>query len=138
MTTTRTILVVDDDPALREGLEAVLQKRGYRTLGAGDGIVAQELIRSRRPDLVVLDMMMPRCGGFVVLENFCRKPEAPPFIMITANEEQRLKSHAEQAGVVDYIHKPFSIERLLAGIRKGLQEAGPRPARSKKPAPSDS
>src|SRR5438552_2805369 len=101
MTQARTILVVDDDPALREGLEAVLQKRGFRTLGAGDGLVAQELIRAHRPDLVVLDMMMPRCGGLLVLENLGGQPEAPPFVMITANEEQHLKAHAEQAGVVD-------------------------------------
>ena len=126
MTEARTILVVDDDPALREGLEAVLQKRGFRTLGAEDGLVAGELIRAHRPDLVVLDMMMPRCGGFLVLENFRRQPEAPPFIMITANEEERLKAHAENAGVVDYIRKPFSIDRLLAGIHKGLRESAPR------------
>lgn len=120
MAEARTILVVDDDQDLREGLEAVLRKHGYRTLGAEDGREARELIDGQRLDLVVLDMMMPHWGGFAVLEHFRGRADAPPFIMITANQGRKHKTYAEQVGVIDYIHKPFPLERLLQSVGKAL------------------
>jgi len=117
----KTILVVDDDHELRAGVQAVLQKHGYRTLGADDGMEAQKLINGERPDLVILDMMMPRWGGFLVLEHFQDKKDAPPFIMITGNDGKKHKQYAEQIGVVDYIHKPFPMDRLLEGVEKALK-----------------
>lgn len=113
-----TILVVDDDAELREGLTAVLGQRGYRTLSADDGREATRLIDEHRPDLVILDMMMPHSGGLAVLEQFNGKPHAPRFIMITANDGLKHRGHAEQLGVVDYIKKPFTMERLLEGVGK--------------------
>ena len=125
MTESRTILVVDDDHELRAGLKAVLQKRGFRTLEADDGWAAKQLISGQRPDLVILDMMMPRWGGFAVLEHFQDHADAPPFIMITGNEGEGHKAYAEKIGAADYIHKPFSMDRLMDGVDKILGEAAP-------------
>jgi DNA-binding response OmpR family regulator len=125
VTEARTILVVDDDHELRAGLETVLRKRGYRTLSAEDGQEARDLIDRQRLDLVILDMMMPHWGGFAVLEHFQGKPDAPPFIMITANQGEKHKTYAEKVGVIDYIHKPFPMERLLEGVDRALRTPAP-------------
>ena len=118
----KTVLLVDDDRELSDGLRAVLEKRGYRVIQAVNGIQAKEGVARHRPDLVILDMMMPRMGGFPVLEHFWGKDEAPPIIMITANEGSRHKAYAEYLGVVDYIRKPFAMERLLESVEKCLGE----------------
>lgn len=119
----KTILIVDDDQDLRAGLKAALTQKGYLTLEAEDGADARDLIDGNRPDLVILDMMMPRWGGFAVLEHFQDNPEAPPFIMITANDGQKHRAYAEKIGVADFIRKPFSLERLLEGVEKCLPPA---------------
>src|SRR6476659_627889 len=116
MTTAKTILVVDDDPMLRAGLQTMLQQRGYQTLEAEDGLDAREVIDGQRPDLVILDMMMPRWGGFAVLEHFRSKPDAPPFIMITGHEGEKHKAYARQVGAIDYFRKPFSFDSLIGRI----------------------
>ena len=120
MADSKTILVVDDDLELSDGLRAVLEKKGYRVLQARDGQQGKQLVYQHRPDLVILDMMMPRMGGYPVLEHFKGKTDAPPIIMITANEGSRHKAYAEYLGVVDYIRKPFAMERLLEAVEKGL------------------
>ena len=74
-------------------------------------------------------MMMPRMGGYPVLEHFRGKTDAPPIIMITANEGSRHKAYAEYLGVVDYIRKPFAMERLLEAVNKAFAAAGDRPKR---------
>ena len=88
---------------------------------ARDGQQGKQVIYQQRPDLVILDMMMPRMGGYPVLEHFRDKPDAPPIIMITANEGSRHKAYAEYLGVIDYIRKPFAMERLLEAVERGLQ-----------------
>ncbi|HXG09521.1 MAG TPA: response regulator [Gemmataceae bacterium] len=120
MAESKTILVVDDDHELSEGLRIVLEKQGYRVLQARDGQQGKQMIHQHRPDLVILDMMMPRMGGYPVLEHFRGKADAPPIIMITANEGSRHKAYAEYLGVIDYIRKPFAMERLLESVQKGL------------------
>src|SRR4051794_2493231 len=122
----KTILVVDDDLELSDGLRAVLERQGYRVLQARDGQQAKQAVYQQRPDLVILDMMMPRMGGYPVLEHFRGKTDAPPIIMITANEGSRHKAYAEYLGVVDYIRKPFAMERLLDAVQRGLSGEGPR------------
>jgi DNA-binding NtrC family response regulator len=124
MTQPRTILIVDDDDELREGLEVTLRTQGYHTLGAEDGREAQQLIDGQPIDLVILDMMMPHWGGFAVLEHCRGRPSAPPFIMITANPGGKHKAYAEQLGVIDYIRKPFALGRLLESVSKALGVAG--------------
>ncbi len=113
MAENKTILVVDDDPELTDGLRMVLERRGYRVITARDGQQGKQQVYNQRPDLMILDMMMPRMGGYPVLEHFKGKPDAPPIIMITANEGSRHKAYAEYLGVIDYIRKPFAMERLL-------------------------
>src|SRR5437764_15258551 len=120
MADTKTILIVDDDTELSDGLRLMLERKGYRVLQARDGQQGKSLIYQHRPDLVILDMMMPRMGGYPVLEHFRGKDDAPPVIMITANEGSRHKAYAEYLGVVDYIRKPFAMERLLESVEKGL------------------
>src|SRR5687768_4298474 len=116
----KTILIVDDDRELVEGLRAMLERQGHRVIQAHDGHQGKAAIYNQRPDLVILDMMMPRMGGYPVLEHFRDKKDAPPIIMITANEGSRHKAYAEFLGVVDYIRKPFAMERLLEAVEKGL------------------
>ena len=120
MPETKTILIVDDDRELVEGLRAVLERQGYRVMQAHDGHQGKQAIYNQRPDLVILDMMMPRMGGYPVLEHFRDKKDAPPIIMITANEGSRHTAYAEYLGVVDYIRKPFAMERLLEAVDRGL------------------
>jgi DNA-binding response OmpR family regulator len=127
----KTILVVDDDMELSDGLRSVLERQGYRVFQARDGQQGKQMIYQHHPDLVILDMMMPRMGGYPVLEHFKGKADAPPIIMITANEGSRHKAYAEYLGVVDYIRKPFAMERLLDSVEKGLNAA----AEQKKAAP---
>ena len=122
MATGKTILVVDDDQELSDGLRVVLEKQGHRVLQARDGQQGKNLVYQHRPDLVILDMMMPRMGGYPVLEHFRGKADAPPIIMITANEGSRHKAYAEYLGVVDYVRKPFAMERLLESVERGLAQ----------------
>ncbi len=134
MAIAKTILVVDDDHELCEGLRVVLEKQGHRVIQARDGQQGKQMVYQHHPDLVILDMMMPRMGGYPVLEHFKGKADAPPIIMITANEGSRHKAYAEYLGVVDYIRKPFAMERLLESVEKGLNAAAER---KKPPAEAD-
>src|SRR5437868_1079391 len=120
MAINKTILVVDDDMELSDGLRAVLERQGHRVLQARDGQQGKQMVYQHHPDLVILDMMKPRMGGYPVLEHFKGKPDAPPIIMITANEGSRHKAYAEYLGVVDYIRKPFAMERLLETVHRVL------------------
>ena len=118
MSAQKTILIVDDDRELVDGLRLLLERQGFKVITAGDGVQGKNTIYNQKPDLVILDMMMHRMGGYPVLEHFKDKPDAPPFIMITANEGSRHKAYAEFLGVVDYIRKPFATERLLEAVNK--------------------
>jgi len=121
----KLILIVDDDYELSDGIRAVLETHGHKIIQARDGQQGQQLIYQQRPDLVILDMMMPRKGGYPVLEHFRDKKDAPPIIMMTANEGSRHKAYAEYLGVIDYIRKPFAMERLLEAVEKGLKAPTP-------------
>ena len=125
MPESKTILVVDDDVELSDAFRAVLERQGHRVIQARDGHQGKKQVYEQRPDLVILDMMMPRMGGYPVLEHFKDKPDAPPIIMITANEGSRHKAYAEYLGVVDYIRKPFAMERLLEAVERGLSGKKP-------------
>jgi DNA-binding response OmpR family regulator len=118
----KTILVVDDDRELVDALRSMLERQGYRVIQAHDGHQAKQAVYNQRPDLMILDMMMPRMGGYPVLEHFKDKSDAPPIIMVTANEGSRHKVYAEYLGVIDYLRKPFAMERLLETVHKALGE----------------
>jgi DNA-binding response OmpR family regulator len=98
----------------------MLERQGYRVIQARDGHQAKQQVYAQRPDLVILDMMMPRMGGYPVLEHFKDKADAPPIIMMTANEGSRHKAYAEYLGVIDYMRKPFALEKLLEAVQKAL------------------
>jgi DNA-binding response OmpR family regulator len=128
----KLILIVDDDMELSDGIRAVLEHQGHKVVQARDGQQGKQAVYQHRPDLVILDMMMPRMGGYPVLEHFRGKTDVPPIIMITANEGSRHKAYAEYLGVVDYIRKPFAMERLLEAVEKGLTQGKTEPAAKEK------
>ena len=119
----KLILIVDDDMELSDGIRAVLEHQGHKVVQARDGQQGKQSVYQHRPDLVILDMMMPRMGGYPVLEHFRGKTDVPPIIMITANEGSRHKAYAEYLGVIDYIRKPFAMDRLLEAVERGLNPA---------------
>src|ERR1700722_14396458 len=113
----KTLLLVDDDPEIRNALRTVLEQRGYRVLIASDGNMGLSLAEREAPDLVVVDMMMPKKSGFLVLEKLKQNPAAgPKVIMITANEGSRHRAYAEMLGVDDYLRKPFAMDKFLESI----------------------
>ena len=117
----KRVLLVDDDTEIVESMRTVLESRGYQILVARDGNQGLMMAEKDEPDLVVLDMMMPKRSGFLVLEKLRRSRPVPmKVIMITANEGSRHKAYAEMLGVDDYIRKPFAMDRLLASIDKLL------------------
>ncbi len=115
-----TIVLIEDDREIGSTLSAVLDGAGYRVVLATNGIDGQRLITTEKPDLVITDMMMPRMGGFPVLEFLRTLPAPPKVIMITANEGGRHKAYAEMLGAVDYLRKPFAMDVLLETVRKAM------------------
>ncbi len=111
------VLVVDDDREIAETLRFALTEVGYEVSVAIDGNQGLAYVEAKNPDLIILDMMMPRRSGFLVLERLRQLSEIPaPVIMITGNEGTRHQEYAEMLGVDDYIHKPFAIDRLLKSV----------------------
>ncbi|QDT52514.1 Response regulator MprA [Caulifigura coniformis] len=118
----RRILLIEDDREISSTLSSVLDGAGYHVLTASNGIDGQRLIEAEQPDLVITDMMMPRLGGFPVLEFMKGLANPPKVIMITANEGGRHKAYAEMLGVVDYLRKPFAMDVLLDAVRRALED----------------
>ena len=117
----KRVLLVDDDIEIMESMRTVLESKGYEILVARDGNQGLVMAESENPDLVVLDMMMPKRSGFLVLERLRRSRSVPMrVIMITANEGSRHKAYAEMLGVDDYIRKPFAMDRLLESVDRLL------------------
>ena len=120
-TASKRILLVDDDAEIVESLRLALEANGYQVLVARDGNQGLALTEREDPDLVILDMMMPKRSGFLVLERLRRTRESsPPVIMITANEGNRHKAYAEMLGVDDYLRKPFPMDRLIESVKRLL------------------
>ncbi len=117
----KRILLVDDDGEIIEAMRFALQAKGYEILVARDGNQGLAMAERDDPDLVILDMMMPKRSGFLVLEKLRRSRPVPMrVIMITANEGSRHKAYAEMLGVDDYIRKPFGMDRLVASVERLL------------------
>ena len=134
MASAQTILLIEDDREISSTIHGVLEAAGYRVLDAINGIEGQKLAESESPDLVITDMMMPRMGGFPVLEALKLLPKPPRVIMITANEGGRHKAYAEMLGVDDYLRKPFAMDVLLESVERSLSAAaGPLKKSSEKP-----
>jgi DNA-binding response OmpR family regulator len=117
----KTILLVDDDNEIIETMRTVFDGRGYRVLVARDGNAGLTVAERENPDLIILDMMMPKKSGFLVLEKLKTRPGGLiPTIMITGNEGSRHRAYAEMLGVKDYIRKPFAVEKLVKSAEKIL------------------
>jgi DNA-binding response OmpR family regulator len=115
----KRVLLVDDDAEIIESLRLALEANGYEVLVARDGNQGLALTERENPDLVILDMMMPKRSGFLVLERLRRtQEESPPVIMITANEGNRHKAYAEMLGVDEYLRKPFPMDKLLESVKR--------------------
>jgi two-component system OmpR family response regulator len=116
------ILVVEDDQNLLDVLKYNLAKEGYDVLTAADGIEALDVARSNKPDLIVLDIMLPRMDGFEVCR-ILRREMTVPILMLTAKAEETDKVVGLELGADDYMTKPFSIREFLARIRAMLRRA---------------
>ena len=117
---TRTVLVVDDEPTLRETLAEAMRADGLRVMTAADGREALERFRSDPPDLVLLDLMLPQLSGIEVCR-ILRRESAVPIIMLTAKDSEIDKVVGLELGADDYVTKPFSLRELLARIRAQLR-----------------
>lgn len=126
------LLIADDEELLVELLEFQLQQAGFETVSAADGEVALDLAWKERPDLIILDCMMPVFDGFEVLRHLKSTPDLKkiPVIMLTARRTDADITTGLDQGAADYMVKPFSPVELLARVKKALREAGiPLPVR---------
>ncbi|HEY3231829.1 MAG TPA: response regulator transcription factor [Roseiflexaceae bacterium] len=128
-----TILIVDDEPTIVEVVELYLRREGFRVLTAGDGPAALSAVQQERPDLIVLDLMLPGMSGLDVTRQL-RADGALPIIMLTARGEETDRVVGLELGADDYVTKPFSPRELVARVKAVLRRARPMPA----PEPSAS
>jgi DNA-binding response OmpR family regulator len=121
---TETVLVVDDEPTIREVVVRYLERDGFRTIEAGDGDEAQALIEREPPSLVILDLMLPGTGG-LELCRWIRAHSSLPVIMLTARGEEADRIVGLELGADDYVAKPFSPRELVARVRSVLRRSAP-------------
>jgi two-component system, OmpR family, response regulator ResD len=126
-TASATVLVVDDEPIVREVVATYLRREGYRTLEAADGTAAQALLSRETPALVVLDLMLPGIGG-LELCRWIRARSEVPVIMLTARGDEADRIVGLDVGADDYVTKPFSPRELVARVRTVLRRAPEAPA----------
>lgn len=120
----KKILVVDDDGEIRAAIDNTLQAEGALTQTCADGNSAVRICEVDPPDMVLLDMMLPKRSGFLVLEKIKQFENAPLVIMVTANEGRRHQQYAEALGVDGYLLKPVRMERLVTLAQRLLEESG--------------
>ncbi|HVC81395.1 MAG TPA: response regulator transcription factor [Chloroflexota bacterium] len=121
-TEARTILLVEDDPTLLEAIRYNLGKEGYQVVAAVDGIQALEQARQANPDLVILDIMLPRLDGLEVCRAL-RRDSSVPIIMLTAKSGETDTVLGLEMGADDYLAKPFRLRELLARVKAQLRRA---------------
>jgi two-component system, OmpR family, response regulator ResD len=121
----RTVLVVDDEPTIAEVVARYLERAGYATETAPDGLEALRLTDERRPDLIVLDLMLPGLGGLEVLRRLRESDPHTPVILLTAKGEQNDKLVGLRSGADDYVVKPFSPGELVARVDAVLRRVMP-------------
>jgi DNA-binding response OmpR family regulator len=119
------LLVVEDDPAILRGLADNLTYEAHEVLTASDGETAYRLIHERKPDLVVLDLMLPRMSGYELCQKVRGEGLATPIVMLTARGEEADRILGLDLGADDYVTKPFSVRELLARIRAVLRRSQP-------------
>ncbi|MCU0492271.1 MAG: response regulator transcription factor [Chloroflexaceae bacterium] len=121
-----TILLVEDDSTLSETLRYNLEREGYNVVTASDGVQGLELARRERPDLLVLDIMLPRLDGFSVCR-ILRQESDVPIIMLTARQDEVDRIAGLELGADDYVSKPFSLGELLARVRAIMRRTERQP-----------
>jgi DNA-binding response OmpR family regulator len=119
------ILIVEDDPAILRGLADNLAFESYEVLTATDGELACALIREKKPDLIILDLMLPRLSGYEVCRRIRSEGVATPIVMLTARGEETDRILGLDLGADDYVTKPFSVRELLARVRAILRRVSP-------------
>jgi DNA-binding response OmpR family regulator len=120
-----TVLIVEDDPAILQGLQDILQFEGYAVLTAGDGDAGHRLVLEAKPDLVILDLMLPVLGGIEVCRKLRAERVSTPILMLTARSQEQDRVNGLDIGADDYVTKPFSVPELLARVRALLRRAQP-------------
>ncbi|MEW5986528.1 MAG: response regulator transcription factor [Chloroflexota bacterium] len=125
----RTILIVDDADSLRTMVKSYLTQEGFRVVTAANGREALFVARQEKPDLIVLDLMMPELSGYEFMRLYSKEADTP-VIMLTARLEENDKVLGLELGADDYVTKPFSPRELTARIRAVLRRAGRAPAES--------
>lgn len=118
--TGQRILLVDDDPDILESMELAISAEGAEVVTAADGNTAVSMFNAQTPDAVVLDMMLPRRSGFLVLEKIRESENPPPVVMITANQGRRHMQYAKGLGVAAYLVKPVPLTRLLDTVQEAI------------------
>jgi DNA-binding response OmpR family regulator len=126
-----TVLVVDDEPTIREVVVSYLQRDGYKTLEAADGDRARELVEVEQPSLVVLDVMLPGTDGLSLCK-WIRSRSSLPVILLTARGDEVDRIIGLELGADDYVTKPFSPRELAARVRTVLRRAGPEAPRTER------
>lgn len=122
-----TVLVADDDRAIRDSLERALELEGYRVRTAADGVQALAAVHSEPVDLLVLDVMMPGVDGLGVASVLRAERDRTPILMLTARVETPDRVAGLDAGADDYLAKPFELDELFARLRALLRRAAPGP-----------
>jgi len=115
------VLIVDDDKDILESFDAAFQSEGALTQVCMDGNEAVRICREDPPDIVILDMMLPKRSGFLVLEKIKGLEDSPLVIMVTANEGKRHQAYAENLGVDRYLQKPVPLERLIEAVAELIE-----------------
>jgi two-component system, OmpR family, alkaline phosphatase synthesis response regulator PhoP len=134
MAVQRCVLVVDDEPTIRETLAETLEQDGLRVITAADGREALERFRAERPDLILLDLMLPELSGMEVCR-IVRRESSVPILMLTARDSEIDKVVGLEVGADDYVTKPFSLRELQARVRALLRRTdGSRSPESPEPA----
>ena len=117
----QTVLIVEDDEAISDSIAYALDRAGFRTLRAGDGGQGLRLFRQQRPDLVILDLMLPQVDGWRVTEEMRREDPRVPVIVCSARTSEFDRVHGLEMGADDYVTKPFSMKELLARVNAHLR-----------------
>jgi len=117
------VLVVDDEPAVRDSLARTLRFEGYQVSVANDGLAALESVRAEQPDLVILDVMMPRMDGLEACRQLRSEQHTLPVLMLTARDSVGDRVAGLDAGADDYLVKPFALQELLARVRALLRRS---------------